>query len=68
MSREFETLDKALIVDITRKRVEPPVRLADLLGPEPEPQISESYHMKKTLHLLLIFFTSLSLNALLLLL
>lgn len=39
MSREFETLDKALIVEITRRRLEPPVRLGE---PQPEPMCSST--------------------------
>ncbi|KAI8783129.1 leucine-zipper-like transcriptional regulator 1 isoform X1 [Biomphalaria glabrata] len=39
MSKEFESLDKPLIVDIIRRKLEPPVRLLD---PQPEPLASNS--------------------------
>ncbi|XP_012940916.1 leucine-zipper-like transcriptional regulator 1 [Aplysia californica] len=39
MSKEFETLDKPLIVEIVRRKLEPPVRLGD---PQPEPLASNS--------------------------
>ncbi|XP_059143306.1 leucine-zipper-like transcriptional regulator 1 [Physella acuta] len=39
MSKEFETLDKPLIVEIIRRKLEPPVRLLD---PQPEPLASNS--------------------------
>uniref|UniRef100_A0A0B6ZJ80 BTB domain-containing protein n=1 Tax=Arion vulgaris TaxID=1028688 RepID=A0A0B6ZJ80_9EUPU len=39
MSKEFETLDKSLIVEIIRRKLEPPVRLLD---PQPEPVSSNS--------------------------
>lgn len=38
MSKEFESLDKSLIVEIIRRKLEPPVRLLD---PQPEPLASE---------------------------
>ncbi|CAG5123341.1 unnamed protein product [Candidula unifasciata] len=39
MSKEFETLEKSLIVEIIRRKLEPPVRLLD---PQPEPLASNS--------------------------
>lgn len=38
MSKEFETLDKSLIVEIIRRKLEPPVRLLD---PQAEPLASK---------------------------